>query len=346
MTLDLTLPSLGWSHFFLSQLDESELALTPIRIAAVHRTQIDGLCTAGPVTLSMTGSQTTGDLAVGDWVLSDGLRILRCLDRKTELGRHSKGSGKTTQLIASNVDTLFIVTSCNADFNPARLERYLALSADAGTEAVILLTKADSCSDPDGYRIQAKRLRRNLSVLTLDAHDPGIATGLGEWCRHGQTVALVGSSGVGKTTLTNSLTGLAGPTQPIREGDARGRHTTTSRSLHALSGGGWLIDTPGIRSLSLVDATEGIDAVFEDVTDLIGQCRFHDCTHQSEPGCAVRQAIAAGHLDESRLRRWEKLKREDRVNTETVAEAHERSRRFGRQIKKGLALKARFDHKP
>ncbi|WP_309663643.1 ribosome small subunit-dependent GTPase A [Tabrizicola sp.] len=312
----------------------------------MHHAQIDGLCATDAVTLPMAGSLTTGDLAVGDWVLSDGLRILRCLDRKTELGRRAKGSGKTSQLIAANVDTLFIVTSCNADFNPARLERYLALSADAGTEGVILLTKADSCPDPDSYRARAERLRRKLCVLTLDARDPGIATDLGDWCRHGQTVALVGSSGVGKTTLTNSLTGLAGPTQPIREGDARGRHTTTSRSLHALSGGGWLIDTPGMRSLSLMDATEGIDAVFEDVTELIGQCRFHDCSHQSEPGCAVPQAIEDGHLDAACLRRWEKLKREDRINTETVAEARERSRWFGRQVKKSLALKSRFDRKP
>lgn len=343
MTAHLPLASLGWSNFFQSQLEETELSLTPIRIAGVHRARIDGLSLTGPVTLPFTGAMGAGDLAIGDWVLSDGVRICRLLDRKTELSRRAAGTGNATQLIAANVDTLFIVTSCNADFNPARLERYLALSAEAGTEAVIVLTKADTSADAAVYRDQAARLRRNLRVVTLDARDPDIAADLAEWCGPGQTVALLGSSGVGKTTLTNTLTGLEGATGPVRESDARGRHTTTIRSLHALSSGGWLIDTPGMRSLSLADAAQGIDAVFEDVTELLGNCRFRDCTHQSEPGCAVRQAIEAGKLDEARLNRWDKLKREDRFNSETPAEARERSRRFGRQVKKSLAVKSKHD---
>jgi ribosome biogenesis GTPase / thiamine phosphate phosphatase len=249
------------------------------------------------------------------------------------------------QLIAANVDTLFIVTSCNADFNPARLERYLALSAEAGTEAVILLTKADGSSDAARYRDQAERLSRNLHALTLDARDPGVAGLLADWCRDGQTVALLGSSGVGKTTLTNSLTGLSEATAPARESDARGRHTTTIRSLHALTGGGWLIDTPGIRALSPADAASGIDSVFEDVVELAGLCRFRDCTHQSEPGCAVRAAIAEGRLDEDRLHRWEKLKQEDRFNSATPAEARALARRFGKQVKQSLAAKPRRDGK-
>ncbi|MGL4236897.1 ribosome small subunit-dependent GTPase A [Tabrizicola sp.] len=343
MTPERTLSSLGWSNAFLSQLDETELSLTPVRITGVHRARIDGLSTTGPVTLPFTGALTAGDLAIGDWVLTDSGRITRCLDRKTELSRRAAGTGNATQLIAANVDTLFIVTSCNADFNPARLERYLALSAEAGTEPVILLTKADTSEDAEDYRNRAARLQRNLIVLALDARDPGVATDLAEWCREGQTVALLGSSGVGKTTLTNTLTGGEGATGPIRESDARGRHTTTIRSMHALAHGGWLIDTPGMRSLSLTDASTGIDAVFQDVTDLVGLCRFRDCTHQTEPGCAVRQAIEDGHLDEARLNRWDKLKREDRHNSETPAEARERNRRFGRQIKKSLAVKARYD---
>lgn len=345
MTPEHTLASLGWSNFFLSQLDETELSLTPIRISGVHRGRIDGLSTNGPVTLPFTGATSAGDMAIGDWVLSDGERIVRQLDRKTELNRRAAGTGNATQLIAANVDTLFITTSCNADFNPARLERYLALAAEAGAEAVILLTKADTSADAASYRDQAQRLQRGLVALTLDARDPGIAAELAQWCGPGQTVALLGSSGVGKTTLTNTLTGLAGATGPIRESDAHGRHTTTIRSMHALSSGGWLIDTPGIRALSLADSAAGIDAVFQDVTDLVGQCRFRDCAHQSEPGCAVRAAIAAGDLDEARLLRWDKLKREDRQNSETPAEARERNRRFGRQVKKSLAVKTRHDGK-
>lgn len=343
MTQSHTLASLGWTNFFLSQLDETELSMTPVRIAGVHRARIDGLSEDGPVTLPFTGAISAGDLAIGDWVLSDGTRICRLLDRKTELARRAAGHGNAIQLIAANVDTLFIVTSCNADFNPARLERYLALSAEAGSEAVILLTKADTTSDSESYRLQAEKLRRNVIVLPLDARDPAVAATLGAWCRTGQTVALLGSSGVGKTTLTNSLTGLAGPTGPIRESDARGRHTTTIRSLHAMAGGGWLIDTPGMRALSLADASDGIDAVFEDVTELLGQCRFRDCTHQTEPGCAIRLAIEEGRLDEARLNRWDKLKREDRFLSETPAEARERARKFGRVIKKSLAVKSRYD---
>ena len=337
----LTLASLGWSNFFLSQLDEADLDLTPIRISGVHRARIDGLSAEGPVTLPMTGTLTAGDLAIGDWVLSDGERIVRCLDRKTLLSRLAAGTGNLVQNIAANVDTLFVVTSCNADFNPARLERYLALAAESGTEPVILLTKADTSDDAESYRVQAGHLRRNQLVLALDARDPTVAETLAPWCREGQTVALLGTSGVGKTTLTNTLTGTTGETGAIRESDARGRHTTTSRSIHAMTGGGWLIDTPGMRSLSLADAVEGIDAVFEDVTELLGQCKFRDCTHISEPGCALQLAIREGRLDEARLRRWDKLRREDRIHKETPAEARERMRKFGKMAKTVQAAKAR-----
>ena len=344
MTSSATLASLGWSNFFDSQLNDTELTLTPVRIAGVHRARIDGMSDNGPVTLPFTGAVSAGDLAIGDWVLSDGAGIIRCLDRRTELSRRAPGTGNAIQLIAANVDTLFIVTSCNDDFNPARLERYLALSAEAGTEAVILLTKADTSAGADSYRIRAEALRRNLTVLTLDARDTSAGLALGAWCRDGQTVALVGSSVVGKTTLTNTLTGLAGATGPVRTSDARGRHTTTIRSLHAMSGGGWLIDTPGMRGLSLADASGAIDAVFEDVSELVGLCRFRDCTHQSEPGCAVRQAISDGRLDEARLNRWEKLKREDRANNPSPSEARERARQVGRQV--GRQVKKRPSAKP
>jgi ribosome biogenesis GTPase len=338
-----TLAGLGWSNFFLSQLDETELALAPVRVCGVHRTRIDGLSAAGPVSLPFTGTQAAGDLAIGDWVLADGLRIHRCLDRRTELARRAAGHG--VQLIAANVDALFIVTSCNADFNPARLERYLALAAEAGTQAVILLTKADGSADADDYRRKAERLARNIVAIALDARDPAAADRLAPWCRPGQTVALVGSSGVGKTTLANTLTGGAGLTAAIREDDARGRHTTTSRSLHVLAGGGWLIDTPGMRSLGLADAAEAIDAVFEDIAGLAGQCRFRDCAHRAEPGCAIRAAVADGRLDAARVQRWEKLKREDRVTGETPAEKRERLKRFGKMIRKSLAVKFRHDGK-
>lgn len=331
------LASLGWSNLFLSQLGETDIAQHPVRVAGVHRTRLDGLSADGPLSLPFTGAQAAGDFAVGDWVLWDGARITRRLDRMTELRR--RGAGGEEQLIAANVDTLFIVTSCNADFNPARLERYLALAAEAGTEAVVLLTKADGCADPEGYRLRAGRLRRGLEVLALDARAPAVAMALAPWCRAGRTVALAGSSGVGKTTLTNTLTGQDGATAPIREDDARGRHTTTARSLQPMVAGGWLIDTPGMRALALADAGDGIDAVFADVVGLAAQCRFRDCAHQGEPGCEVRQAVADGRLDAGRVTRWEKLKREDRFQAMSPEDIRERQRKFGKHIRKSLARK-------
>lgn len=305
-----SLASLGWSDHFQDQCDEAE-AGRPVRVSAVHRGRVEGLSPEGPLSLPFMAGMAPGDFAIGDWILTDGARILRRLERQTLLLRRVAGAGQDRQLIAANVDTLFIATSCNAEFNPARLERYLALAAEAGCEAVILLTKADTSARAADFRNQAARLQHGLAVLALDARAPDVGESLARWCRPGRTVALVGSSGVGKTTLTNTLTGQAAATGAIRESDARGRHTTTSRALHALAQGGWLIDTPGMRSLGMTDAADGIDTVFAEVTDLLGQCRFRDCTHRHEPGCAILAAVAEGRLDAGRLARWEKLKRED-----------------------------------
>ena len=331
---DSTLADLGWSAPFSRQLDpETDAEATPARIAEVMRDHVLALTTGGPVPLITPDS--TGLYVVGDWVLQDGIRVLRRLDRQTEIARRAAGPAAARQLIAANVDTLAIVTSCNADFNVARIERYLAMATQAGCLPLVILTKADQSDDPGSYGKTAARLSPLLTALTLDARLPEEAARLAPWCGPGQTLALVGSSGVGKTTLQNHLTGITALTQDIREDDAKGRHTTTARALRPTLAGGWLIDTPGMRELALSDASEGIHAVFSDVTDLIDQCRFSDCAHESEPGCAVQQAIAEGALDAGRLDRWRKLMREDQFNTESVAEARARFRKLGKMHKSG-----------
>ncbi len=340
----LTLADLGWAPFYNSQLDIDEIGVvTPARVTGVHRTRIATLTENGPIDLALAPDTSAGQIAVGDWVICepDAARIIRRLDRQSTLQRGSDYHFGERQLIAANINTLFITTSCNADFNVARLERYLALAHDADIMPVIVLTKADQTDAPEDYAQKAQALGRDLSVVVLDALNGDVATELAPWVGKGQTVALAGSSGVGKTTLANALTGNDEATQGIREDDARGRHTTTRRSLHHLPSGGWLIDTPGMRGLGVADVAVGIAATFPEISDIENDCKFRDCKHDNEPGCAVQAAIAAGHIDPERLKRYQKLMREDAIATETVAEAHARGRKFGKIVKAAQARKKR-----
>ncbi|WP_417243942.1 ribosome small subunit-dependent GTPase A [Celeribacter sp.] len=337
------LKRLGWSQHFTAQMSVEEIeTLTPVRIAEVRRRHIIALTDAlDRLELALTGDLVASDFAVGDFALTDGEKIIRLLDRKTIISRKSAGVTSQTQLIASNIDTLFITTSCNEDFNEARLERYLAIAIEAEAHPVIIITKADTpeAGSVDDYIARATAIYTPADVVALNAKDPDAFGALMHWCGKGQTLALVGSSGVGKSTIARGLTGLDIAIGDIREDDAKGRHTTTARSMHAMLEGGWLIDTPGMRELALHDAAEGIGTLFEDITDLSTACKFSDCAHDTEPGCKVRAAIENGTLDIERVERWRKLRDEDERNSETVAEARDRGRKFSKMAKSVLKAK-------
>lgn len=339
MTDSSLLTSLGWSSFFATQVTESEQTCAPYRITSVQRDKLNAIGTDGALTLLTAPDDPVSNYAVGDWVLAapDRDRVSRRLTPRGELTRRAAGTDAQSQLIASNVDTLFVVTSCNADFNIARLERYLTLAEIGGCLPVIVVTRADMVGDADDYVKRAAALSPLVTALALDARDPTEASRLEPWCGLGQTAALVGSSGVGKSTLLNGLTGGNAVTAGLRVDDAKGRHTTTTRDLKPARAGGWIIDTPGMRALRLTGATEGINAVFDDLATLAHTCRFSDCQHDSEPGCAIRAAIDSGEIDESRMVRWQKLLDEDIRNSQSLAQAHARDRSMTQVYKEGQA---------
>lgn len=307
----------GLDHRFQSQLDPNEKAILG-RVSEVHRDRIMVLTVTDEVEVTLGPDVSSGELAVGDWITFEPERrnLLAILDRLSTLSRKAAGSDSTEQLIASNVDTLFIVTSCNADFNVARLERYLTLAASAEIMPVIVLTKADLVNATNDYRRKAEQLSPIATVVTINALDPKSVIQLDTWMCDGKTGTLVGSSGVGKSTILNALTDADALTQGAREDDAKGRHTTTSRSLKRTRSGGWLIDTPGIRQLALVEGAYAIDKVFSEISELVEHCRFSDCSHEVEPGCAVRAAVVDGVLDPGRVDRWRKLHLEDSSSIE------------------------------
>ena len=254
--------------------------------------------------------------AVGDYVMAscadpDTAIIHQLLPRRSLFVRKAAGTSKTEQVVAANIDTVFLCMSLNNDFNLRRLERYLAVAWESGADPVVVLTKADLCADLPQKQREVEAIAMGVTILTTSAMELEGYRQIMPYITEGRTVAFVGSSGVGKSTLINRLLGEERLATDGLRNDDKGHHTTTHRELLFLPGGAMVIDTPGMRELGMWDAASGVEQTFGDIEELAARCRFRNCSHASEPGCAVRAALESGHLDAGRWLSYQKLKNEN-----------------------------------
>jgi ribosome biogenesis GTPase / thiamine phosphate phosphatase len=311
----------GWSDALSQQFAPyAEQGLMPGRVVVQHRGQYDLVTPEGEAKAVISGrfaheAGEGGYPVTGDWVgvsLDSGAATIHAvLPRRTAFIRKAAGPSQTPQIVAANVDAAVLVAALTPDFNPRRLERYLAIAWQSGARPLVVLTKADLCPDVDEAVAATQAMAVGVDVIAVSATTGDGMAGLAARLLPGETAVLVGSSGAGKSTLVNALAGEARmAVGAIREEDGRGRHTTSHRELVLLPGGALILDTPGMRELGLMDADEGITATFEDIDTLAEQCRFHDCGHTNEPGCAIAVALETGVLDPARWRNYQKLQRE------------------------------------
>ena len=307
------LGELGWS----SELaDNLESGLVPARVSAAHRAAFDVHTADGVVRTRLPGRlvHDNADVAVGDWVgLRDGL-IRTVLPRRSAIVRNAAGMATRAQTLAANVDLAFVVSSLGPDLEPRRIERYLVTIWESGATPEIVLTKADRLEDPWPLVAEVEAVALGVAVHVVSALTGQGCDALRARLRPGTTAVLLGSSGVGKSTIVNRFAGhelMA--VNETRVDDDEGRHTTSHRELTLLPGGGLVIDTPGLRELQLWDGGGGLDETFADVEELAGDCRFNDCSHTQEPGCAVRSAVESGELPRERFHSWRKLQKELRA---------------------------------
>ena len=346
MPTTLSITNLGWRPFFQQQLslDEWETA-RPARIVEQHKTLIHLAAETGDFIIPLKPSMPA--LTVGDWLLVDSTgQYIRQLERQSCFYRKAPGSQVAEQLISANVDTAFIVCALNEDFNLSRIERYLTMVHEAGAEPVVILSKRDLCSDPASFVDKVQALDKRISVEAINGLNEEAAALLMPWCQPGNTVALLGSSGAGKSTLTNTLLGKASQaTHSVREGDAKGRHTTTCRSLLRMPNHALLLDTPGMRELQLSHCEDGITATFSDIEAFAQNCRFTDCHHQKEPGCAVQKAISNNKLDSRRFNNYCKLLREQALNGASLAQRRANEKKLHKSHKHTTSQAAKLKGK-
>jgi ribosome biogenesis GTPase / thiamine phosphate phosphatase len=344
----LNLESLGWDASYAEAFAPYEQdGLAPARVAVEHRSEYVVYSALGELRAEAAGRlRFDGEhAAVGDWVAvsprpeEDRATIQAVLPRRTAFVRKAPWLETKAQVVAANVDVVFVVCGLDANFNVRRIERFITLAWESGAEPVVLLTKADLADD-----VQARLWEVEAVAIGVPVHAVSAPAGEGldlvaAFVGPGRTAALLGSSGVGKSTLVNALAGeelLA--TQEVRADDGRGRHTTSHRQLVVLPQGGVMLDTPGMRELQLWDAEEGMGTAFADIDELAGQCRFSDCAHNGEPGCKVGAALADGTLERERFDSWRKLQRElealrVRQDARLRSEARKERRRFARSLR-------------
>jgi ribosome biogenesis GTPase len=320
----MNLNELGWSEFFAGHFEKYRpQALEPARVAREDRLSYLLYSERGELRAELPGryrhrSRSVSELpAVGDWVAVEVMakieRVLirSVLPRKSSFTRKTAGQNTEAQTISANVDTVFLLSSLDDEFNPRRIERYLVLAWDSGANPVIILNKADLCSDPESYLARTEEMAEGVPVHAISAREGRGIEALQPYFGVGETVTLLGSSGVGKSTLVNALLGEDRQfVRSVREGDSKGRHATCARELLIVPGVGLIIDNPGMREIQLWADEEGLAEAFEDIEVLANRCRFRDCQHLHEPGCAVKDAIERGSLELRRFRAYIKLKRE------------------------------------
>ena len=327
--------------------DYKNLPGIPARVTAVHKERYEIVCDYGITHARLKTREyfvdtqdfpTAGDFVMINYIENGDSQITATLPRKTFFSRREPGPVPRDQAVAANFDYVFIMQSLNSDFNPRRLERYLTLSWQSGATPVILLTKADLVEDYWDYLTQVDRVAAGVNTYVVSAHTGYGLQRLNAYLQPGKTVVFLGSSGVGKSSFVNALAGEDIMTvNGIREDDSKGRHTTTHRQLIRLNSGVMIIDTPGMRELGMWDVSEGLSDAFADVECFLGRCRFSDCKHESEPGCAIKSAIASGELEIGRWESYRKLKEEAVDKTELLRRKQEWAKgvaKFSKQRKK------------